>query len=375
MDVITFFADDAASRPSAARKRVPSAVRAARVSPAISPRRLAFSADAAHRALAAFRDVSALSSFPATFALALAALLALTPLAQSRLGFYRLGRLSFPSDSRSELAMRSIVTPEPDATLLAAAGDASVAELPASLIPVSYRTYTVRSGDTVSSVAARFGIRNISSILSVNGIPNARRIKTGQKLTIPSIDGLLYTVVRGDSLERIAGRYSVPVTALLDANDLSAATLSAGQRIFVPGATLSAYELKKALGELFIYPISGRLTSRYGWRSDPFTGVRTFHTGIDLAAPIGTRIKATLDGTVATSGYSSVYGNYVIVTHNDGYQSLYGHMSRVAVKRGDSIAQGGTIGYVGNTGYSTGSHLHLSVYKNGKMVDPLSLLK
>lgn len=375
MDVITFFADDTASRPSAARKRVPAVARTARESRGIFPGRVAFSSDAAHRAVAAFRDVPALSSFPSTFALVLAALLALTPLAQSRLGHYRLGRLSFPSDSRSELAMRSIVTPEPDASLLAAAGDASIAELPASLIPVSYQTYTVRSGDTVSSVAARFGIRNISSILSVNGIPNARRIKTGQKLKIPSIDGLLYTVVRGDSLERIAGRYSVPVTALLDANDLSVATLSAGQRLFVPGATLSAYELKKALGELFVYPISGRLTSRFGWRSDPFTGVRTFHTGIDLAAPIGTRIKATLDGTVATSGYSAVYGNYVIVTHNDGYQSLYGHMSRVAVKRGDSISQGGTIGYVGNTGYSTGSHLHLSVYKNGKMIDPLSLLK
>lgn len=369
MDVITFFAEDATPLSGAARKR------ARPVARALPRERTEFPAADALRAVASLRDVSTLASFPALFACAFAVLLAMTPIAQSRFGYYRLERMSFPSDSRSVAAMRAIVTPEPDASLLAAAADGGIAELPASIMPVSYQTYTVRSGDTVSSIAARFGIRNISSLLSVNAIPNARRVKTGQSLKVPSIDGVLYTVIRGDSLERIAGRYSVPVTALLDANDLSKATLTAGQKLFIPGATLSSYELRKALGELFIYPISGRLTSRFGWRNDPFTGVKTFHTGIDLAAPIGTRIKATLDGTVATTGYSAVYGNYAIISHDDGYQSLYGHMSRIAVKRGQSVTQGSIIGYVGNTGYSTGSHVHFSVYKKGKMVDPLTLLK
>jgi len=182
-------------------------------------------------------------------------------------------------------------------------------------------------------------------------------------------------VTRGDSLARISNLFSVPVNAILDANDLSAANLVAGQKLFIPGATLSNSDLRKALGELFLYPIQGRLTSVFGYRADPFTGVRTFHTGIDLAGPIGTPIKATLEGKVAATGWSTVFGNYVILSHSDGYQSLYGHMSYIGVKKGQSVIQGSIIGKVGNTGYSTGSHVHLSIYKNGKMIDPLSVLK
>jgi len=129
------------------------------------------------------------------------------------------------------------------------------------------------------------------------------------------------------------------------------------------------------LGELFAYPIRGRLTSRYGTRNAPFTGRRSFHTGIDLAAPLGTLVRATMDGKVATTGYSTLYGNFIIVSHDGGYQSLYGHLSYVGVSRGQSVSQSTIIGRVGNTGYSTGPHLHLSIYKNGKMVDPLSVLK
>ena len=125
-----------------------------------------------------------------------------------------------------------------------------------------------------------------------------------------------------------------------------------------------------------MFPVQGyRITSRFGYRSDPFTGVRTFHTGIDLAAPYGTPIKASLAGTVAATGYSAVFGNYVILSHDDGFQTLYGHMSSIGASRGDRVAQGAVIGYVGSTGYSTGCHVHLSVYKKGKMIDPLSVLK
>ena len=149
---------------------------------------------------------------------------------------------------------------------------------------------------------------------------------------------------------------------------------SPGQTLFIPGGSLSTMALRRAMGELFISPVLGRLTSPYGYRKDPFTGVRSFHTGIDIAAPTGTAIKATLDGKVATTGYSPVYGNYVIITHDAGYQSLYGHMSTINVLRGQNVIQGARLGSVGNTGYSTGSHLHFSVYRNGKMVNPSSLL-
>jgi len=316
-------------------------------------------------------ETPAVSSFPVLLLLVLSLSVSLSPLFQSRFGFYRLERMDFPSDASSESAMRLMVSPEPDAALLAASAQN---DLPMTIQSVSYSSWKVRSGDTLGGILARFGLRNISTLLSANRIDNARRIRVGATLTVPSMDGLMYTVVRGDSLARISGRYAVPVNAILDANDLSEATLRAGQRLFIPGATLSASELRRAMGEVFMLPLRGRLTSRFGWRSDPFTGVRTFHTGIDLAAPYGSPIKATLAGKVATTGYSAVFGNYVILSHDGGYQTLYGHMSAITVTRGQRVAQGALVGRVGNTGYSTGCHLHLSVYKNGKMVDPYSVL-
>ena len=185
----------------------------------------------------------------------------------------------------------------------------------------------------------------------------------------------MYTVKKNETLAGIAAAHKVTVTALLDANDLTQETLSVGQKLFIPGASLSSFELRKALGELFIYPIQGRLTSPFGYRSDPFTGARSFHTGVDLAAPIGTPVKATLDGRIAETGFNRIFGNYVIITHDRGYQSLYGHLSAVSVKRGQYVTQGAIVGAVGNTGYSTGPHLHLSIYKNGSLINPFSVLK
>ena len=150
-----------------------------------------------------------------------------------------------------------------------------------------------------------------------------------------------------------------------------------GDKLFIPGAKLDSVTLQKAMGEVFVYPIttSWRLSSRFGKRADPFTGVASNHTGIDMACPTGTPIRAAKSGKVAYTGYSSVFGNYVIITHADGYQTLYGHMSKILCKKGQSVTQSTKIGLVGSTGYSTGPHLHFTVYKNGKLVDPLTLLK
>ena len=94
-----------------------------------------------------------------------------------------------------------------------------------------------------------------------------------------------------------------------------------------------------------------------------------------MACAIGTPIVATASGKVTYSGVSPVFGNYVIINHGNGYQSLYGHMSLILAKKDQWVSQGTRIGLVGSTGYSTGPHLHFTVYKNGKLVDPLSLIK
>ena len=243
--------------------------------------------------------------------------------------------------------------------------------------PVTYQTYKVRSGDTISGIAKKFGLTNISTLISVNDIGNVRQLGAGQKLKIPSIDGIIYTVKKGDSLNSITSKYKISLEQLLDVNELTSETLTAGQQLFLPGAAMDASALRNAMGELFRMPISSqfRWSSPYGYRIDPIAGVKSFHTGTDMACPTGTPILAAMSGKVTTTGLNRVYGNYVIIDHGNGYQTLYAHMSKIIASKGQWVSQGTRIGLVGSTGYSTGPHLHFTVYKNGKLIDPMTILK
>ncbi|MCQ2576304.1 MAG: M23 family metallopeptidase [Treponema sp.] len=243
--------------------------------------------------------------------------------------------------------------------------------------PVTFQTYKVRSGDTISGIAYKFGLRNISTLIAVNNIGNVRQLSAGQKLKIPSMDGIYYTVKSGDSINSIAEKYKIKMESLVDVNEITSEVLTSGQTLFIPGAALDQKTLNKAMGELFSMPIKDkfRWTSPYGWRADPFTGVKSFHTGTDMACPTGTPIYATMSGRVTYTGVSPIFGNYVIMDHGNGYQTWYAHMSKITTKKGEYINQNGKIGLVGSTGYSTGPHLHFMVYKNGKRIDPMTVLK
>lgn len=124
-----------------------------------------------------------------------------------------------------------------------------------------------------------------------------------------------------------------------------------------------------------------RLSSHYGWRSDPFTGRRSFHSGLDISGTgYGSNIYASNNGTVQAAGLRGDYGYYVVINHNNGYSSLYGHMSRIAsgIKVGMTVARGQVIGYVGQTGQATGPHLHFEIWKGvpftGSRLNPLKYL-
>jgi murein DD-endopeptidase MepM/ murein hydrolase activator NlpD len=237
----------------------------------------------------------------------------------------------------------------------------------------SWSSYRVKKGDSVSKIAAAHGI-SMDAIIASNGISNVRRLREGDALRIPNMDGIPYTVKKGDSLSKISAAQGVPLEAILDANDIQTDTITQGMVLFIPGARMRSEDLKMALGELFIYPIRGRLTSPFGWRDDPISGVRRFHAALDLAAPIGVPVKAAMDGRVSATGVNATYGKFIILSHSGGYQTMYAHLSAVSVKQGDYTDQGSKIGEVGNTGYSTGPHLHFAVYKNGKAVNPLDFL-
>jgi murein DD-endopeptidase MepM/ murein hydrolase activator NlpD len=237
----------------------------------------------------------------------------------------------------------------------------------------AWQSYTVKRGDSVYKIALDHAI-SMDAIIAGNGLTNARRLYQGQEIRIPNMDGIPYTVRRGDSLLKISAAQGVPLMAILDANDLDSETINPGTVVFIPGAKMKSEDLKLALGELFIYPVRGRLTDSYGWRNDPISGVRRYHAALDLAAPTGTLLIAAMDGRVATVGSNATYGKFIILSHAGGYQTLYAHLSVVSVKQGAWAAQGSKIGEVGSTGYSTGPHLHFAIYKNGRAVNPLDFL-
>lgn len=124
----------------------------------------------------------------------------------------------------------------------------------------------------------------------------------------------------------------------------------------------------------FSYPIHGRLTSPFGMRRHPIFKVVSFHSGVDLAAPYGTPIMASDTGKVIFNGWYGGYGKVVIVDHGMNYSTLYAHLSRTSASRGDNVIKGETVGYEGQTGYSTGPHLHFEVRKNGRPQNPLNYI-
>ena len=115
-----------------------------------------------------------------------------------------------------------------------------------------------------------------------------------------------------------------------------------------------------------------RVASGFGMRFHPILKIKKMHKGLDFAAPTGTPIYATADGRVEKTGSENGYGNMVKINHGNGYETLYGHMSKIKVKPGQRVKRGEIIGNVGNTGMSTGSHLHYEIHKNGEVINPLT---
>jgi murein DD-endopeptidase MepM/ murein hydrolase activator NlpD len=273
--------------------------------------------------------------------------------------------ISLPAGSEEQgILYQHLIPDEP------AAGPGS---RPANIGSLRLSQYTIQLGDTLSSVAQRFGL-NMDSLVSFNGIQDARALRAGTVLAVPNSNGLKYRVRRGDSLGGIAKRFGIEFNGLLDWNSLETSVIRPGQELFIPGARLSEHELNRVFGRLFIFPTRGRLSSRFGVRGDPITGVSRFHNGIDLANSIGTPVMATMSGKVSMLGFNPNFGRYIILSHPEGFQTLYGHLDSFLVRKGQRVKQGELIGLMGNSGYSTGSHLHFSIFNRGEPVDPFRYL-
>ncbi|MBC7098002.1 M23 family metallopeptidase [Candidatus Bipolaricaulota bacterium] len=249
---------------------------------------------------------------------------------------------------------------------------------PLSFPPIgsgSFRTYVVRSGDTLAGLADRYGIP-LSWLVASNGLLAPGALYPGQELVLPQ-GGVLHTLRPGQGLADLAATYGVSEEEIRKANGLSGDPLP-GQRLLIPEPRIvpqaAVLELGGEEGGRFIWPLKGRLTSLFGPRTHPIYGTPDFHTGIDLAVPEGTQVHAAAPGTVTWAGTRGGYGLLVILDHGDGYSTYYGHLSQIIVHVGQFVEVGQVIGFSGNTGLSTGPHLHFEIRNLGEPIDPLPLL-
>jgi LysM repeat protein len=222
--------------------------------------------------------------------------------------------------------------------------------------------YVVRQGDSLSQIAKMFGV-SVNTIVWANGIKGA--IQEGDELVILPISGVSHTVKKGDTIRTIAAKYKADLDDIMSFNDIkSGDSLAVGVTLIIPDGEVQAAPLVAkaslrgaggpAYKDYYMRPISG------GVRSQGLHG----YNAVDLAAPIGTTVRAAADGTVIiarSSGYNGGYGSYIVISHANGTQTLYAHLSKVSVSQGAYVAKGDTIGLLGNTGKSTGPHVHFEI--------------
>ncbi|MFH1244079.1 MAG: peptidoglycan DD-metalloendopeptidase family protein [bacterium] len=244
--------------------------------------------------------------------------------------------------------------------------------------------YNVKEGDTLSSIAAKFGV-SIDSVKWANPSINWQKVKPGVLVSVPPVTGVVYKVKPGDTVNSIAKKLQTEPQGIVDfplntfSNDETFA-LVAGQTLIVPDGimpdeTMSAPRLASVLtpdaGAVsatgsFAWPTFGKITQPFRW----------YHKGSDIANDTGTSVVAADSGRVVTAGWTNVgYGNHIIIDHENGYQTLYGHLSQISVVVGQKVARGSQIGLMGSTGRSTGSHLHFEIRTAGGNQDPLGYLK
>ena len=228
--------------------------------------------------------------------------------------------------------------------------------------------YTVHDGDSLSSIADMFDV-SVNTILWANDV-TAKTLKTGQVLAILPVSGLKYTIKKGDTIKAIATKYGGDAEEIISFNNLdSSGTLTAGDEIIIPGGQTQVTSVGGAVkvttnnalknySGYFILPLPAGVCHRtqglHGWNRN----------AVDYGCPLKTEVSATAAGTVLisrSSGWNGGYGNYVVIQHANGSQSLYGHLTTPTVSSGQTVSQGQVIGLSGNSGKSTGPHLHFEM--------------
>ena len=285
-------------------------------------------------------------------------------------------------------------------------------------------TYKIKKKDTIPAIAKRYGIKQDTILINNKDALN-NKLKIGDTITFPSIDGLYYKLEKNDTLAKIAKKYGISVVDIVDYNNINPKKLKAGSTIFLKGVTLQKYkdvegrliaaqqakEDKKKnkekekekppkgakgsapppppppqddddggrsaaySGAGFAYPVRyAGVSSPFGNRFHPVLKRYILHTGVDLVAKY-VPLRAAKSGVVTFAGNMSGYGKIIIIRHDNGYETRYAHLSVISTNVGEHVNQGDLIGKTGNSGRTTGAHLHFEIRQNGVPKNPMKYLR
>ncbi|MCF8001869.1 MAG: M23 family metallopeptidase [Halanaerobiales bacterium] len=228
--------------------------------------------------------------------------------------------------------------------------------------------HMVEYGETLWSIAQKHNV-NIDTLIGANNIDNMNRIKPGDSLLILPVKGLLYKIGPGQNIESIAENFNIDSSVIREANNISPREkVNVDRLVLIPGVK-PEFGYKDRLEKMLVAPINGRISSYYGKRWG------RIHEGVDYAVNTGTSIRAAGAGRVVYSGWSNGYGYTVIIEHRKGLRTLYAHNSKLLVHSGEWVERNEIISKSGNTGNSTGPHLHFEVRINSRAVNPLNYLR
>jgi murein DD-endopeptidase MepM/ murein hydrolase activator NlpD len=238
------------------------------------------------------------------------------------------------------------------------------------LPPLLFYRYRPAPDETLFGIAARLAIP-YSAIATLNRL-DSPTVPENTELLIPSYPGVFLPMTPRSDLDHMMSELRSDAAATIVTIPDSSGPI---RFRFFPGGDYLADERRAFLGTLFRMPVANaRITSTYGMRVQPLTGMLAFHAGVDFAAVKGTPVSAAAAGSVAEVGVDEVMGNYVLLDHTGGFETFYGHLDTVAVSLNQQVASGMILGTVGDSGATTGAHLHFEIRHDGETRDPLALL-
>ncbi len=239
--------------------------------------------------------------------------------------------------------------------------------------------YVVQAGDVLGGIAAKFGV-SINTVLWENNLTLYSTIRPGQTLKILPVSGISHKIKKGDTLKSLTKKYQGTAEEIMDFNKLASADdLEINQIVIIPGGVKQVIYAPSYSVKNIINPPATLTKSKLQWPTTSFRITQYFkwlHPAIDIGNKTGQPIYSAENGKVEIAGWNrGGYGYYIIVDHGGGLKTLYAHLSQISVKRGQNIGRGQVIGAIGNTGRSTGPHLHFEVRINGLRVNPLGYVR